>query len=40
MEFDELRHNWQQKGRVMANWDPTYEPKPCDFLGKFLCNID
>lgn len=40
MDYDELRHNWIQKGRVMAHWNPTLEPKPCDFLGKFLCNID
>ncbi|XP_063624820.1 NADH dehydrogenase [ubiquinone] 1 alpha subcomplex subunit 6-like [Cydia splendana] len=40
MEFNELSNNWQLKGRVLANWNPTIEPKPCDFLNKFLAGIE
>ncbi|XP_061728239.1 NADH dehydrogenase [ubiquinone] 1 alpha subcomplex subunit 6-like [Cydia pomonella] len=40
MEFMELRHNWQMKGRLFAYWNPTIEPKPCDFLNKFLAGIE
>ncbi|CAH2096189.1 unnamed protein product [Euphydryas editha] len=40
MNLKEMTHMWQQKGHVMAHWHPTYEPKPCDFVGKFLANLD
>nr|XP_034832362.1 NADH dehydrogenase [ubiquinone] 1 alpha subcomplex subunit 6-like [Maniola hyperantus] len=40
MNLKEITHQWQQKGHVMAHWHPTREPKPCDFIGKFLANED
>lgn len=40
MELKEMKHMWQQKGHVMAHWNPTLEPKPYDFIGKFLEGID
>nr|XP_026499739.1 NADH dehydrogenase [ubiquinone] 1 alpha subcomplex subunit 6-like [Vanessa tameamea] len=40
INLKEVTHQWQQKGHIMAHWHPTYEPKPCDFIGKFLANLD
>ncbi|CAK1580267.1 unnamed protein product [Parnassius mnemosyne] len=40
MELKEVTHLWQQKGHVMSHWNPSAEPKPCDFLGKFLAGMD
>lgn len=40
MELKEIDHQWQQKGHILANWNPTAEPKPYDFIGKFLAGMD
>jgi hypothetical protein len=40
MELKEIKHSWQQKGHIMANWQPTAEPQPCDFIGKFLNGVE
>ncbi|XP_045498134.1 NADH dehydrogenase [ubiquinone] 1 alpha subcomplex subunit 6-like [Colias croceus] len=40
MNLKEMTNNWQQKGHLMSNWNPTAEPKPCDFVGKFLAGVD
>ncbi|KAJ0176622.1 hypothetical protein K1T71_007801 [Dendrolimus kikuchii] len=40
MELKEITRQWQQKGHIMAHWNPSAEPKPCDFLGKFFAGID
>ncbi|XP_028162863.1 NADH dehydrogenase [ubiquinone] 1 alpha subcomplex subunit 6-like [Ostrinia furnacalis] len=40
MELKEITHSWAQKGHIMAYWQPTLEPKPCDFIGKFLNGVD
>lgn len=36
MEYTEVDQTWQQKGTVMAHWNPSQEPKPTTFVGKFL----
>ncbi|XP_011565462.1 NADH dehydrogenase [ubiquinone] 1 alpha subcomplex subunit 6-like [Plutella xylostella] len=40
MELKEVTHNWMQKGRIMAHWNPTHEPKPKEFIAKFLRGLD
>ncbi|KAM3965182.1 NADH dehydrogenase [ubiquinone] 1 alpha subcomplex subunit 6 [Aphomia sociella] len=40
IELKEITHQWQQKGHVIAHWNPSAEPRPSDFLGKFLSGID
>ncbi|VVC89616.1 unnamed protein product [Leptidea sinapis] len=40
MNLKEMTNNWQQKGHVIANWNPSIENKPCDFVGKFLAGVD
>ncbi|CAH0398349.1 unnamed protein product [Chilo suppressalis] len=40
MELQEIKYSWQQKGHVMANWKPTIEPRPTDFISKFLNGKD
>lgn len=36
MELKEVVNIWKQKGTVMAYWKDTHEPKPTDFLSKFM----
>ncbi|XP_049873912.1 NADH dehydrogenase [ubiquinone] 1 alpha subcomplex subunit 6-like [Pectinophora gossypiella] len=40
MELKEITHQWQQKGHIMANWCPSQDPVPRDFIGKFLQGIE
>ncbi|XP_060803540.1 NADH dehydrogenase [ubiquinone] 1 alpha subcomplex subunit 6-like [Amyelois transitella] len=40
MELKEVTHQWQQKGHVMAHWKPSWEPKPNNFICKFLSGVD
>uniref|UniRef100_A0A069DMX4 NADH dehydrogenase [ubiquinone] 1 alpha subcomplex subunit 6 n=1 Tax=Panstrongylus megistus TaxID=65343 RepID=A0A069DMX4_9HEMI len=36
MELKEIVNIWKQKGTIMSYWKDTYEPKPTDFLSKFM----
>lgn len=40
MELQESVEIWKQKGHIMDYFRPTQEPKPKDFLGKFLQGIN
>ncbi|XP_047991923.1 LOW QUALITY PROTEIN: NADH dehydrogenase [ubiquinone] 1 alpha subcomplex subunit 6-like [Leguminivora glycinivorella] len=39
MEF-KIKNSWVLKGRLFSYWNPTIEPKPCDFLNKFLAGME
>lgn len=36
MELKEIVEIWKQKCHIMAYWKDTIEPKPKDFLGRYL----
>ncbi|CAG9834161.1 unnamed protein product [Diabrotica balteata] len=40
MELKEVVNVWKQKGHIMNYFKDTAEPKPKDFLGKFLNGKD
>ncbi|XP_023012515.1 NADH dehydrogenase (ubiquinone) B14 subunit [Leptinotarsa decemlineata] len=40
MELKEVVNIWKQKGHIMAYFKDTVEPKPKDFLSKFLSGKD
>ena len=40
MELKETVEIWKQKHGIMAYWKETVEPKPKDFLSKFLDGHD
>uniref|UniRef100_A0A6P7GW88 NADH dehydrogenase [ubiquinone] 1 alpha subcomplex subunit 6 n=1 Tax=Diabrotica virgifera virgifera TaxID=50390 RepID=A0A6P7GW88_DIAVI len=40
MELKEVVNIWKQKGHIMSYFKDTIEPKPKDFLGKFLNGKD
>ncbi|XP_076232264.1 NADH dehydrogenase (ubiquinone) B14 subunit [Calliopsis andreniformis] len=40
MELQEVAMMWKPKGNLMNYWKETVEPKPKDFLSKFLTGHD
>ncbi|KAJ8964485.1 hypothetical protein NQ314_004772 [Rhamnusium bicolor] len=40
MELKEVVNMWKQKGHIMTYFKDTVEPKPQDFLSKFLSGKD
>lgn len=36
MELKEVVNIWKQKGHIMTYFKDTVEPKPSDFMSKFL----
>ncbi|KAF9421082.1 hypothetical protein HW555_002794 [Spodoptera exigua] len=40
IELKEVTNQWQQKSHMIRHWCPSIEPKPTDFLGKFIAGID
>ncbi|KAG7197429.1 hypothetical protein KM043_013287 [Ampulex compressa] len=40
MELKETVKNWKTKGGLMNYWKETWEPKPTDFMSKFLRGQD
>uniref|UniRef100_A0A161MLJ2 NADH dehydrogenase [ubiquinone] 1 alpha subcomplex subunit 6 n=1 Tax=Triatoma infestans TaxID=30076 RepID=A0A161MLJ2_TRIIF len=40
MELKEIVNIWKQKGTVMNYWKETHEPKPTDFLSKFMAGTN
>lgn len=40
MELKETVNIWKQKGHVMSYFKDTWEPKPTDFMSKFLSGKD
>lgn len=40
MELKETVEIWKQKGHIMRFWKESQDPKPTDFLSKFIQGIN
>lgn len=40
MELKECVEIWKQKGHIMRYWKESQEPKPTDFLSKFIQGVN